>query len=88
MQCSRDSGRVIELCKISKFCLVDCTEVCPCYDNCPNGCPCKYESDYCSTTEETCHLENADEIKRCDNSGKCYSKFCSSLLTLALAKGV
>ena len=50
----------------SKF-LVDCTELCPCYDNCPNGCPCTYESNYCSTTEETCQLQNAEEIKACDD---------------------
>ena len=53
--------------KIFLIVLVDCTELCPCYDNCPNGCPCTYESNYCSTTEETCQLQNAEEIKACDD---------------------
>ena len=59
MQCSRDS--------------VDCTELCPCYDNCPNGCPCTYANDYCSTTEETCHLQNEQQIVECDEDA--YVKF-------------
>ena len=25
----------------------DCIDVCPCYTNCPNGCPCPTFSDYC-----------------------------------------
>ena len=35
MGCSRDS--------------LDCNERCPCYDACPNGCPCPHSSGYCPT---------------------------------------
>ena len=54
MGCSRDS--------------IDCNERCPCYDGCPNGCPCPFASGYCPTQDESCLADNQESIVACDDA--------------------
>ena len=46
MGCSRDS--------------LDCNERCPCYDACPNGCPCPHSSGYCPTQVQPTQIKPLD----------------------------
>ena len=52
----RELTDCIFYCKLDTTCISECNrdhitklEKCPCYDQCYNGCPCEYESEYCDT---------------------------------------
>ena len=40
-----------------------CTNMCPCYKHCWDGCPCEHHSQWCPN--ETCQSENAISFKHC-----------------------
>jgi len=52
----RELTDCIFYCYLDTTCISECNrdhinqiEKCPCYDDCYNGCPCEYESDYCDS---------------------------------------
>ena len=52
----RELTDCIFYCHLDTTCISECNrdhinqiEKCPCYDDCYNGCPCEYESDYCDS---------------------------------------
>ena len=54
--CGGDAGCISECTRDFTYCL----DRCPCYQNCYNGCPCSYETEYC---RDPCHAENEDHYK-------------------------
>lgn len=54
--CGGDAGCISECTRDFTYCL----DRCPCYQNCYNGCPCSYETDYC---RDPCHAANEDHYK-------------------------
>jgi len=70
-QCSRDFGV--------------CSDDCPCYANCYNGCPCSYESEYCEACESRfedehviCRKINMQHLDMCLDKCETFDKTCEN----------
>ena len=57
---------------------VKCENNCPCYDNCFDGCPCSYETEYCDIPDE-CKVDekNTAEFGKCDQFNRSQFLYCT-----------
>ena len=57
---------------------LNCENNCPCYDNCFDGCPCSYETEYCEIPDE-CKIDeqNTSEFGKCDQFNRSQFLFCT-----------
>ena len=55
-----------------------CENNCPCYDNCYDGCPCSYETEYCEIPDE-CKVDetNTAEFGKCDQFNRSQFLYCT-----------